>query len=225
MLKVENLCFSAVKQGKSYNILNNIDLHVHPGELLVITGANGSGKSTLAKTIMGINQADSGNICLDGRNINSLNINERARAGIGYAFQQPPRFKGMTVRKFIDLSAGEDLSNAECGEILSRVGLRPQSYLDREMDNTLSGGEIKRIEVASVLSRDHKLCIFDEPEAGIDLWSFGMLIKEFENMRDERNTSIIIISHQEKIIQMADRIAVLHEGRIIRSGERIKELL
>lgn len=220
MLKVENLSFSVKDKGNELNILNDINFEVESGEMLVITGPNGGGKSTLAKVLMGIEKADSGKIILDGEDITEYEIDERAKAGIGYAFQQPPRFKGMTVDKLISLAAGEKKSEAECCALLSQVGLCAQEYVKREVDNTLSGGEMKRIEIATVLAKPHKLCIFDEPEAGIDLWSFSMLIQQFEEIKKDKNQSIIIISHQEKIMEMADRVMVIEDGKVAGVGKR-----
>ena len=224
MLKVENLSFSVGENGERTNILTDISFDVEKGELLVITGPNGGGKSTLAKVLMGIEKADSGRIFLEGEDISDYDIDERAKAGIGFAFQQPPRFKGMTVDRLISLAAGEQTSEAECCDLLSRVALCAQDYVMREVDSTLSGGEMKRIEIATVLAKKHKLCIFDEPEAGIDLWSFSMLIQQFEEVKKDKEQSIIIISHQERIIQMADRVMVIEDGRIAGVGESGKML-
>ena len=224
MLKVENLSFSVGENGERTNILTDISFDVEKGELLVITGPNGGGKSTLAKVLMGIEKADSGRIFLEGEDISDYDIDERAKAGIGFAFQQPPRFKGMTVDRLISLAAGEQKSEAECCDLLSRVGLCAKEYVKREVDSTLSGGEMKRIEIATVLAKKHKLCIFDEPEAGIDLWSFSMLIQQFEEVKKDKEQSIIIISHQERIIQMADRVMVIEDGRIAGVGESGKML-
>ncbi len=220
MLKVENLSFSVMEKGKRVNILSDISFEVERGEMLVITGPNGGGKSTLAKVLMGIERADSGRVILDGCDITDMDINERAEAGIGFAFQQPPRFKGMTVDRLISLAAGEKKSEAECCELLSRVGLCAQEYVKRQVDNTLSGGEMKRLEIATVLAKPHKLCIFDEPEAGIDLWSFSMLIQQFEEIKKDENQSLILISHQERIMEMADRVMVIEEGRVAGMGKR-----
>ncbi len=220
MLKVENLSFSVNEKGTELNILSDISFDVKKGEMLVITGPNGGGKSTLAKVLMGIEKAESGKIILDGEDITDYDIDERAKAGIGFAFQQPPRFKGMTVDKLISLAAGEPKSEAECCDLLSRVGLCAQEYVKREVDNTLSGGEMKRLEIATVLAKPHKLCIFDEPEAGIDLWSFSMLIQQFEEIKKDENQSLILISHQERIMQMADRVMVIEDGRVAGIGKR-----
>ena len=218
MLQVEHLSFDVQDEGKQSEILSDISFDVADGEMLVITGPNGGGKSTLAKLLMGINQATSGKIILNGQDITPLSINERAQAGIGFAFQQPPRFKGMTVRRLLALAAGRPLKEEECCNLLSSVGLCAQEYIDREADATLSGGEMKRIEIATVLARQHNLCIFDEPEAGIDLWSFSMLIKKFEQIHKEKKESLILISHQERIIRMADRIMIISDGRITDVG-------
>lgn len=220
MLKVENLSFSVNEKGAELNILSDISFDVKKGEMLVITGPNGGGKSTLAKVLMGIEKAESGKVILDGEDITDYDIDERAKAGIGFAFQQPPRFKGMTVDKLISLAAGEPKSEAECCDLLSRVGLCAQEYVKREVDNTLSGGEMKRLEIATVLAKPHKLCIFDEPEAGIDLWSFSMLIQQFEEIKKDENQSLILISHQERIMQMADRVMVIEDGKVAGIGKR-----
>ena len=214
MLEVKNLTFKVNENGIERSIVKGISFDVKDGEMLVITGPNGGGKSTLAKVLMGIEQADEGQIILDGEDITSYDINHRANAGIGFAFQQPPRFKGMTVDKLLSLAAGYKLSEPECCALLSSVGLCAQEYLKREVDATLSGGEMKRLEIATVLAKQHKLCIFDEPEAGIDLWSFAMLIQQFEKIHSKKEESLILISHQERIIQMADRIMVIEDGNI-----------
>lgn len=214
MLEVKNLTFKVNENGIERSIVKGISFDVKDGEMLVITGPNGGGKSTLAKVLMGIEQADEGQIILDGEDITSYDINHRANAGIGFAFQQPPRFKGMTVDKLLSLAAGHKLAEPECCALLSSVGLCAQEYLKREVDATLSGGEMKRLEIATVLAKQHKLCIFDEPEAGIDLWSFAMLIQQFEKIHSKKEESLILISHQERIIQMADRIMVIEDGNI-----------
>lgn len=214
MLEVKNLTFKVNENGVERSIVKNISFQVEDGEMLVITGPNGGGKSTLAKVLMGIEAADEGQIILDGEDITSYDINHRANAGIGFAFQQPPRFKGMTVSRLLSLAAGRQLKESECCGLLSRVGLCAQEYIRREVDSTLSGGEMKRIEIATVLAKRHKLCIFDEPEAGIDLWSFSMLIQQFERIHSRKEESMILISHQERIIRMADRIMVIEDGKI-----------
>ena len=220
MLEVRNLTFNVNENGIERSIVENISFQVNDGEMLVITGPNGGGKSTLAKVLMGIETADAGQIILDGEDITSYDINHRANAGIGFAFQQPPRFKGMTVSKLLSLAAGRDLTEPECCKMLSGVGLCAKEYIKREVDSTLSGGEMKRMEIATVLAKPHKLCIFDEPEAGIDLWSFSMLIQQFEKIHKEKKESLILISHQERIIQMADRIMLIEDGKIGAIGPR-----
>ena len=220
MLEVKNLTFNVHENGVERSIVENISFQVQDGGMLVITGPNGGGKSTLAKVLMGIEKADGGQIFLDGEDITGYDIDHRAGAGIGFAFQQPPRFKGMTVNKLLSLAAGRELSEPECCKMLSAVGLCAREYIKREVDGTLSGGEMKRLEIATVLARHHKLCIFDEPEAGIDLWSFSMLIQQFEKIHQKKEESLILISHQERIIQMADRIMVIEGGKIAAIGPR-----
>lgn len=220
MLKVENLTFHPIDNGVEKNIVNSVSFDIRDGELMVITGPNGGGKSTIVKLLMGILEADNGKILLDGVDISDYSIDRRARAGMGFAFQQPPRFKGMTVRRMLTMAAGGSLSEVNCCDLLSSVGLCAREYLDRDLDGSLSGGEMKRIEIASVLASNHKLFIFDEPEAGIDLWSFSMLVKQFEKLHEKKDKSIIIISHQERIIEMADRIMVVKEGVISAVGTR-----
>lgn len=219
MLQVEHLSYDVVEEGKQSEILSDVSFTVNDGEMLVITGPNGGGKSTLAKLLMGINKATGGRIILDGQDITDYTIDERAKAGIGFAFQQPPRFKGMTVRRLLSLAAGKTLDEKTCCNLLSSVGLCAMEYIDREADATLSGGEMKRIEIATVLAKQHKLCVFDEPEAGIDLWSFSMLIKRFEQIHKEKKESLLLISHQERIIQMADRIMVISDGKLESIGD------
>ena len=214
MLEVKNLTFKVNENGIERSIVKDISFQVGEGEMLVITGPNGGGKSSLAKVLMGIEEADDGQILLDGEDITSYDINHRANAGIGFAFQQPPRFKGMTVDRLLSLAAGRELSEPECCKMLSGGGLCAKEYIKREVDATLSGGEMKRLEIATVLAKPHKLCIFDEPEAGIDLWSFTMLIQQFEKIHNKKEQSLILISHQERIIQMADRIMLIEDGKI-----------
>ncbi|MDE7285876.1 MAG: ATP-binding cassette domain-containing protein [Lachnospiraceae bacterium] len=222
MLEVKNLVFHPLDNGVEKSIIEDISFKVENGEMLVITGPNGGGKSTLAKLLMGIEKPDSGTILMDGEDITEYTIAQRANAGIGFAFQQPPRFKGMTVKRLLSLAAGSELPENKCCDYLSGVGLCAREYLDREVDNTLSGGEMKRLEIATVLAKLHKLCIFDEPEAGIDLWSFSMLVKQFEQLHKDKKESLILISHQERIIQMADRIMVVRDGKITALDEREK---
>lgn len=220
MLEVKNLVFHPIDNGVEKSIIEDISFTLEDGEMLVITGPNGGGKSTMAKLLMGIEKPDGGQILLDGVDITELSIAERANSGIGFGFQQPPRFKGMTVERMLSLAAGEELPDKVCCDLLSNVGLCAREYLKREIDNTLSGGEMKRIEIASVLAKKHKLFIFDEPEAGIDLWSFSMLVKQFEQLHQHKKESIILISHQERIIQMADRIMVIRDGKVAKIGTR-----
>lgn len=220
MLELKNLSYSV--EGKE--ILNNVNLTIDDGKFIVITGPNGGGKSTLAKIIAGILTPTKGQILLDGEDITSLNITERARKGISFAFQQPVRFKGVTVKDLIDLASGEKLTVSSACMYLSEVGLCAKDYINREVDASLSGGELKRIEIATVLARKTKLSLFDEPEAGIDLWSFKNLIEVFERMRKEIKGSIIIISHQERILNIADEIIVIADGQL-RSRGTSEEIL
>ncbi len=216
MLELKNICFSA--EGKQ--ILKDISLVIEDAKFIVITGPNGGGKSTLAKIIAGIEKPDSGQILLDGEDITGWGITERARAGISFAFQQPVRFKGVTVKDLITLASGKDLSTAAACDYLSEVGLCAKDYIDREVNASLSGGELKRIEIASVMARKTKLTLFDEPEAGIDLWSFQNLINVFEKMHDEIQASILIISHQERILNIADQVVVISGGQISQTGTK-----
>lgn len=212
MLKLENIRYSVPDDGTE--IIKGISLEVNDGEILVVTGPNGGGKSTLARLVMGIIKPTSGRIWLDGEDITELDITERARLGVGYAFQAPPRFKGLTVKKLLTIAAGGELDDAECCKYLSRVGLCAADYLNRSLDATLSGGELKRIEVASLLIRSLKVAIYDEPEAGIDIWSFNMLVNAFSTLGKEKSGSLMIISHQERVMQTADRIAVIADGEL-----------
>ncbi len=220
MLQVKNLSYEVVENGQKLKIIDDISFDVADGELLVITGPNGGGKSTMASLLMGIKPQTAGQIILDGEDITNYDIDHRAKAGLGFAFQQPPRFKGMTVSHLLKLSSGGELSEDESCQLLSNVGLCAREYLDRQVDGSLSGGEMKRIEIATAFSKPHKLCIFDEPEAGIDLWSFSMLVQQFEEIHEKKKESIIIISHQERIIQMADRIMVIRDGRVQQLGTK-----
>ena len=187
---------------------------------MAFTGPNGGGKSTLAKVIAGILQPTSGRIYLDGEDITDLSVTERAKKGISYAFQQPVRFKGITVRDLITMAAGKPLKVSDACAYLSEVGMCARDYIDREVNASLSGGELKRIEIATILARGTALSIFDEPEAGIDLWSFNSLIKVFQNMYEKTKGSILIISHQERILNIADRIVVIADGQVQKTGEK-----
>lgn len=220
MLELKNLSFEVADHHTKKEIVRDVSLTVDDNSLVVITGPNGGGKSTLAKLIMGIEQPTSGQILYNGQDITSLPITERAALGIGFAFQQPVRFKGLLVRDLIELAAGKKLTTEQACVYLSEVGLCALDYIDRELDARLSGGELKRIEIAMIIARGTKLSIFDEPEAGIDLWSFHSLIRVFEHMRDTIKGSIIIISHQERILQIADKLIVLSDGKIEQMGAR-----
>ena len=215
MLELQNISFGP-RDGSRRKILDQISLRIKPGTLTVITGPNGSGKSTLAQIIMGIKQPTSGQIILDSQDITKDDITTRANKGICYSFQQPVKFQGLTVYELLNIANGELFSTSEAGRILQQVGLSPDDYLDREITAKLSGGELKRIEIASILARkDAKLLIFDEPEAGIDLWSFQDLTRLFQKIhRQHPDKSLIIISHQEKIFKIADEIIVLEAGKI-----------
>ena len=216
MLSLQNICWSAPDGER---ILKGVSLTVPDDTLMVITGPNGGGKTTLAKVIAGLETPEEGRIFLDGEDITALDITERARKGVSYAFQQPVRFKGLIVRQLLELAAGEKLSESKLCEVLSQVGLCAREYIDREVNATLSGGEIKRIEIATVLLRHSRLTIFDEPEAGIDLWSFNNLIAVFQSLRSTLHGSMVIISHQERILQIADEIAVISGGELTRQGK------
>lgn len=216
MLELKNISFSA--DGKQ--ILKNINLVIDDAKFVVITGPNGGGKSTLAKVIAGIITPDSGQILLDGQDITDWSITDRARAGVSFAFQQPVRFKGVTVKDLITLASGKDISTAAACDYLAQVGLCAKDYIDREVNASLSGGELKRIEIATVMARKTKLTLFDEPEAGIDLWSFKKLIDVFEKMHDEIQASIMIISHQERILNIADQVVVISNGEIAQIGTK-----
>lgn len=217
MLELKNISMDIPGEKE---ILKNVSLTVKDGQFIVITGPNGGGKSTLAKVIAGIYQPSSGSILFDGKDITQMDITERAKAGISFAFQQPVRFKGITVRDIIELAAGGKLSEDQLCNYLRDVGLCAKDYIDREINDSLSGGEIKRIEIAMVMARKTRLTIFDEPEAGIDLWSFNNLIDVFKKLRREIQGSIIIISHQERILNIADEIVVLADGEITAHGPR-----
>ena len=217
MLKLEKVSWG-LKGGA--NLLKDVDLTVPDGKLIVVTGPNGGGKTTLAKLIAGIETPDSGRIFLDGEDITALDVTQRAQKGIAYAFQQPVRFKGITVRTLIELACESALSEEALCAMLSKVGLCAREYIDREVDASLSGGEIKRIEIATVLARSARLSIFDEPEAGIDLWSFSSLISAFREAKSRVTGSLVIISHQERILEIADEIVVIAKGAVRTKGPR-----
>ena len=216
MLELRNVSF--VVEDRAEPILNNVSFTIQKGKFTVITGPNGGGKSTLAKIIMGIEKPTSGRIFFEGEDITDLSVHERAKLGIGYAFQQPPRFKGMTVAHLMGLAAGGDMSEDTCCAYLAQVGLCTKDYVRREVDSSLSGGEVKRIEIATLLARKLKLAIYDEPEAGIDLWSFSMLVETFDRLAKSGDQSMIIISHQERIIRLAQEIVIVVDGKIGRHG-------
>ena len=216
MLELKDVCFSRDNK----QILKNVNLKIDNNKMVVITGPNGSGKSTLAKIIMGIEKPDSGKIIFNGKDITNLSITDRAKAGIGFAFQQPVRFKGLTVKDLIEISAGNNIKVCDACDILADVGLCAQEYLNREVNAGLSGGELKRIEIAMLAAKKSALTIFDEPEAGIDLWSFNNLISVFEKMHEDIKGSIVIISHQERILNIADEIVLIANGRVEKQGKK-----
>ncbi len=219
MLELENVSFQAEDGGKEIEILRNINLTIDD-RFVAVTGPNGSGKSTLAKIVAGILTPTEGRIFLDGVDITDKSITERAKLGIGFAFQQPVRFKGITVKDMLSIAAGKDTAVSEVCGMLSEVGLCARDYVNREINASLSGGELKRIEIAMLMARKTKVSIFDEPEAGIDLWSFQNLIRVFEKMHKETRGAILIISHQERILNIADQIVLLADGRIEKVGTR-----
>lgn len=219
MLELIDVHYEVSEDGVSREILKGINLKIEDN-FVVITGPNGSGKSTLAKVIAGIYTPTSGKILFDGQDITDWTVTDRARAGISFGFQQPVRFKGLTVRDLLDLAHGSPLGLDEACKYLSEVGLCAKDYIDRELNTSLSGGEAKRIEIAMIMARGTKLSLFDEPEAGIDLWSFNNLIRVFEKMRETINGSIMIISHQERILNIADKVVVLADGRIGAIGKK-----
>ena len=214
LLELKNICF----ERENKKILDNINLKIEIGKFVAITGPNGSGKSTLVKIIMGIEKPDSGKIIFDGQDITKKTIDQRAKLGISFAFQQPVKFKGLTVYDLLKISANKKITKKEACDYLSKVGLCAKEYVDRGVNSSLSGGELKRIEIASVALRKTKLTIFDEPEAGIDLWSFNNLINVFENLNDIIKGTTIIISHQERILKIADEIILMKSGHIEEIG-------
>ena len=219
MLELQHICYDVEQDGEDKGILRDIDLTIDE-RFVAITGPNGGGKSTLAKIIAGIYTPTSGRILLDGEDIAGLDITQRAHRGVSFAFQQPVRFKGLTVKDLITLASGKNIGVPEACNYLSEVGLCAKDYIDREVDGSLSGGELKRIEIAMIMARGTKLSVFDEPEAGIDLWSFSNLIQVFEHLHEKINGSILIISHQERILNIADRIIVLADGQVRSDGGR-----
>ena len=219
MLELKNITFSADDSGKTSDIIRGISLMIPDDKFIVITGPNGGGKSTLAKIIAGIIKPTDGRLIFNGTDITDMSITERARAGIGFAFQQPVRFKGLTVLDLLRIAAGKNLSVSDACTYLSEVGLCAKDYIRREVNASLSGGELKRIEIATVMARNVKLAVFDEPEAGIDLWSFNNLIRIFENMRKaEQSRTVVVISHQERLLKIAEEIIVLSDGQLIKQG-------
>ena len=225
MLELKNISFTVGEEKDEKTIIRDLSLTIDNGKFVVITGPNGSGKSTLARIIMGIEKPSAGKIIFDGQDITDLNITERAKLGISFALQQPVRFKGIRVHDLLQIAAGKKLSINDACDYRSEVGLCARDYIDREINSSLSGGELKRIEIATLLARKTKLSVFDEPEAGIDLWSFQNLIRIFENMRKEiKDSSIVIISHQERILNIADEIVLISGGTIKKKGT-VEEVL
>ena len=222
MLEIRHLSYQVTDEaGGELGILNDVSLTISDNRFVVITGPNGGGKTTLAKAIMGLVTPTGGQILWNGEDITALNITQRARKGISYGFQQPPRFKGLKVRDLLELASGrEGLSHEEECQYLTRVGLCANDYIDREVDASLSGGEVKRIEIATILARSAGLMIFDEPEAGIDLWSFSRLTETFRQLHDEKSATLVVISHQERIIDLADEIVMVSGGVITQHGPK-----
>ena len=219
MLELKHISYQVSSEEGELGILNDISLTVPDHKLVVFTGPNGGGKTTLAKIIMGLVKPTDGQILWNGQDVTDLSITERARLGISYGFQQPPRFKGLTVRKLLTIASGnEKLSKDQCCQYLTKVGLCANDYLEREVDVSLSGGEVKRIEIATILARNGELMIFDEPEAGIDLWSFARLTETFEQIHRQGKATMVIISHQERIISLADEVIVVGDGAIRHRG-------
>lgn len=218
MLEIKNLSYHVEDENGSVDILKNVSLTIEDKKFVVVTGPNGGGKTSLARAVMGINPVTSGQIFWNGEDITGLSVTERARRGISYGFQQPPRFKGMKVRDLLDIASGKKMSHDEACSYLTKVGLCARDYIDRDVDASLSGGEVKRIEIATVLARKCGLMIFDEPEAGIDLWSFARLTDTFREIHDRKEATILIISHQERIIRLADEILLIAGGEVSARG-------
>ena len=218
MLSIRDLSYRVSGEGNDVDILRGVTLDIPDKRFVVVTGPNGGGKTSLARTIMGINPATSGQIIWNGTDITALSVTERAKLGISYGFQQPPRFKGMKVRDLLDVAAGEKMTHDMACSYLTKVGLCARDYIDRDVDASLSGGEVKRIEIATILARKSSLMIFDEPEAGIDLWSFARLTETFQEIHDKKEATILIISHQERIIRLADEIILIAGGTVAARG-------
>ena len=218
MLRIENLCFTATGENGTKDIIKDLNLVLEDKTFAVITGPNGGGKTTLAKLIMGLEKPTSGKIYWNEQDITDLSVTERAKLGVSYGFQQPPRFKGVTVYDLLKAASGRDMTRLECCEYLTQVGLCARDYVDRDMDVSLSGGEAKRIEIATILARHGDLMIFDEPEAGIDLWSFSKLTETFDAIHRQKDATIIIISHQERLIALADEIILVDGGKVAAQG-------
>lgn len=218
MLQIEHLSYHVEDENGSADILRDVSLTVEDKKFIVITGPNGGGKTSLARAVMGIYPPSAGTIRWNGTDITHLTVTERARLGISYGFQQPPRFKGMKVRDLLEIAGGRKMNHTEACSYLTKVGLCARDYIDRDVDNSLSGGEVKRIEIASILARHCELMIFDEPEAGIDLWSFARLTETFREIHNKREATILIISHQERIIRLADEIILIANGTVSERG-------
>lgn len=220
MLEIKDLTYQVEGEEGELDILRGVNLTIPDHRFVVITGPNGGGKTTLAKAIMGLVPATSGQILWNGQDLTGLSVSERAQAGVSYAFQQPPRFKGLRIGDLLALAAGEALPHEKQCQFLTQVGLCANDYVDREMDASLSGGEVKRVEIATVLARKAPLMIFDEPEAGIDLWSFAKLTETFEAIHKRQEATLLVISHQERIIALADEIVMIAGGQVVKQGPR-----